>query len=339
MAELTITDIAKAAGVSVSTVSRILNGKQDVAPATRERVQQVIEQLGYAPHAQAQRLRAGKTRNIALLFPLKYPGNLPYNSLEMDFILGAAGAAGQEEFFFNLITNPVTPQSLLTLYRSAQVDGLVLMHVHAQDWRVDLLRENDYPFVMIGHTADNTGLSFIDLDFEASVMTAFQYLIDNGHRRIGFLALPAEMREQGYGPALRGWSGYQKVIDAHHLKPLYREVHYAAQDIFETTLDMLHEQPDLTAIVTTHEFAALSIIQALKLEGREIPSDCSLIALETEHIAELSNPPTSHVVFPSYQMGYRAVEMLIRTLEGEEPQQILLPPRLVIRDSTAPVRL
>ena len=89
----TIADVAKVAGVSVSTVSRILNGKQDVAPATRERVQQVIRELGFAPHAQAKRLRAGKTHNLALLFPLKYPGNLPYNALEVEFILGAAVVA------------------------------------------------------------------------------------------------------------------------------------------------------------------------------------------------------------------------------------------------------
>jgi DNA-binding LacI/PurR family transcriptional regulator len=341
MGELTIADIAKAAGVSISTVSRILNGKQDVAQATRERVQQVISDLGYTPHAQAQGLRAGRTRNIALLFPLKYPGNLPYNALELDFVLGAAAAAGESEFFFSLLTTPVTQQNLLSLYRSAQVDGLVLMQIHEHDWRVEMLRESGYPFVMIGRTEDNSGLSFIDLDFEASVIAAFDYLVGNGHRRIGFVALPQQMREQGFGPAARGWAGYQHVLDAHHLTPLYREVNYTAQDIFDAALDMLKEQPDLTAIVTTHEFASLSIIQALKTQAREIPQDCSLIALMTDRIAELSSPPMSHIDFPSYTMGYRAVEMLVHKLEGEgqqEAQQMLLAPRLVVRDSTAPAR-
>jgi DNA-binding LacI/PurR family transcriptional regulator len=104
--ELTIEDVARAAGVSVSTVSRILNGKQDVAAATRERVQRVIEDMGYSPHAQASRLRAGKSRSIALSFPLKYPGNIPYNPLDMDFIVGAAAAAGDHDYFFNLLTTP-----------------------------------------------------------------------------------------------------------------------------------------------------------------------------------------------------------------------------------------
>src|SRR5258708_28151898 len=171
--ESPIADVAKAAGVSVSTVSRILNGKQDVAKATRERVLQTIEQLGYAPHALAQQLRARKTRNIALLFPLKYPGNVPYNSLDTDFMVAAAATAGERNYIFSLLTTSVSKQSLLNLYRSSQVDGLVLMQIYAQDWRVDLLREHGYPFVMIGHCEDNTGISFIDLDFEAAVVTAF----------------------------------------------------------------------------------------------------------------------------------------------------------------------
>ena len=336
--EYTIADVAKAAGVSVSTVSRILNGKQDVAPATRERVQQVIEDLGYSPHAQAQSLRAGKTRNVALLFPMKYPGNLPYNALEMEFILGGAAAAAEKDFFFSLLTASVTKPSLQGLYRSAQVDAVVLMHIHLQDWRVDLLRRNKLPFVMIGHSADNTGLNFIDLDFEASVLTAFEHVVSLGHRKIGFLALPGEMREQGYGPAARAWAGYQKVLQTYQIAPLYREVSFKAQDIHHATLQLLDEQPDLTAIVTTHELAPLSILQALTTRGRTVPADCSIIAVMTQRIAELTTPPITHIDFPSHEMGYRAVDMLIRSLEGDliTPGQILIPPRLILRASTAP---
>jgi DNA-binding LacI/PurR family transcriptional regulator len=338
--EITIVDVARAADVSVSTVSRILNGKQDVAPATRERVQQVIEELGYTPHMQAQSLRAGKTRNIALLFPHKQPGNLPYNALELDFILGATAGASENRYFFSMLTSQVSKSGLLGLYRSAQVDGLVLMHIHTQDWRVDLLRDSGYPFVMIGHCADNAGLSFIDLDFEASVVAAFDHLVELGHRRIGFLTLPAEMRQQGYGPSVRAWAGYEKALRTYGLFPLYREVSYVGEEIFRATLEILDEQPDVTAIVTTHEFASQNIVQGLQTRGREIPGDCSLVAFMTQKIAALSALPITYIDFPSYSMGLQAVEMLVRVLEGEsdEPEQILIPPQLVLRRSTAPVR-
>lgn len=338
--ELTIADVAKAAGVSISTVSRILNGKQDVAEATRERVQQVIEKLGYSPHAQAQRLRAGKTRNIALLFPLKYPGEIPFNPLDMDFIVGAAAAAGQQEFFFSLLTAPVTQQSLLNLYRSSQVDGLVLMQIHAQDWRVDLLRQHHYPFVMIGHCDDNTDLSFIDLDFEAAMMTAFDHLIGLGHRNIGYLGQPQDLRVSGYGPALRSWRGYQQALHTYGLDSIYREASFAGRDVFDATLELLDDHPKLSAIITTQAYASLNIVQALSERGRRIPDDCSIITVTAERIAELSTPTLTNVDFPSYEMGYRAVDMLTRTLEGNmpQPEQILIPPQLVVRNSTHPAK-
>jgi LacI family transcriptional regulator len=332
----TITDVARVAGVSVSTVSRILNGKQDVAPATRQRVQQVIDQLGFKPHAQARGLRAGRTRNVALLFPLKSPGDVSYNALEVEFILGAAAAAGRREFLFSLLTSQINQDSLFNSYRSAQVDGLVLMHIHAHDWRIELLRKTNYPFVMIGHCADNNGLNFVDLDFRIGVITAFEHLISLGHRYIAFLGLPSDMRQEGYGPAVRGWDGYKHVLRVHNLMPLNREVGYSGQDIFQATLDLFDEEPRITAIVTTHELATVSIGQALKHKGREIPADCSVIAMMTDRIAEISTLIT-YLQFPAYQMGYRAFEMLIRCVEGEsnEPEQVLIPPELIVRGSTA----
>jgi DNA-binding LacI/PurR family transcriptional regulator len=334
--EFTIVDVAKAAGVSVSTVSRILNGKQDVAQATRERVQRVIEELGYTPHAQAQRLRAGKTRNMALVFPLKYPASVPFNPLDMDFIIGAAAAAGERDFFFSLLTNPVTKRSLLNLFRSAQVDGVVLMQIHTYDWRVELLRQRDYPFVMIGHTDDNHGLSFIDLDFEAAVGVAFEHLVELGHRKIGFLGHPRDLRESGYGPAARSWSGYQRAQQMYLVQTASREVDFVGQDVFRATLELLDELPGLSAIVSTHAYPALNIIQALGERGLRVPQDCSVIAMTEGRIADLTNPALTTIDFPSYNMGYRAVDMLTRILQGAmpEPEQILIPPRLVVRKST-----
>jgi DNA-binding LacI/PurR family transcriptional regulator len=338
--DFTIADVARAAGVSVSTVSRILNGKQDVAPATRERVQQIIEDLGYSPHAQAQRLRAGKTRSIGLLFPLKDSGNISYNALDMDFMVGAASAAGEKQHFLNLVTTPVNQQGLLNLYRSAQVDGIVLMQIHTRDWRVELLRENRLPFVMIGHCDDNTGISFIDLDFEKAAIASFDHLVEQGHRQIGFLAMPETMRQQGYGPAVRFWKGYQRALDTYPVTCLYREVGFAGQDAYDASIKLLDELPGITAIVTSHCYAALSIIAALNARGRRIPEDISVVALTAGTIADLATPAITHIDFPAHQMGREAVDMLIRAQEGDmvEPEQILISPQLIVRSSTAPAR-
>jgi len=337
--DLTIADVAKAAGVSVATVSRILNGKQDVAKATRARVQKVIEELGYMPHAQAQRLRAGRTRNLALVFPIKGHGTSPYNPLQTAFIVGAAEAAGEKEYYFSLHTRPLTERSLLSLYQSVQVDGLVLMQIHTSDWRVDLLRQHSYPFVMIGHTSDNTDLSYIDLDFEAATMLAFEHLVQLGHSKIGFLTLSAQRRQQGFGPAVHAWAGYEKALATYPIISAYRAVDTITLEAYEATLSLLDELPDLTALVSSHDVTTVGILRALHARGRRVPETCSVVTLMPESIAELSIPSLTTIDFPSYNMGYQAIEMLIRTLEGQltAPEQILIPPRLVIRESTAPI--
>jgi DNA-binding LacI/PurR family transcriptional regulator len=142
---------------------------------------------------------------------------------------------------------------------------------------------------------------------------------------------------QGYGPALRAWEGYQKALTSHLLTPIYREVSYDAQSMLDATFSMIDQHPDLTAIITTHEFASLRIIQALTLRRRKVSHDCSIVTLMTEKIAKLSTPPITHIEFPAYQMGYDAMRILIRKLESnaDTTEQVLIPPRLLIGKSTA----
>lgn len=333
--EVTIFDVAEAAGVSITTVSRILNNKPDVAESTRQRVQKVIDELGFIPHAQAQRLASRKSRTIALLFPLERA----VSPLEQDFIVGGAAAAGEENFFFNFITAPITESSLLNLYRSAQVDGIILMEIHLDDWRVKLLRDNDFPFVMIGRCADNEGLNFVDLDFDAAIVTAFDHLVELGHRQIGFLALPAHMREQQYGPAVRSLTGYERARQKHGLDVRMWEVNIAVEDMFEATLDILDEQPDLTALVAMQGSPTVGVIRALRQAGRTVPDDFSVVGFATANVAELITPPLTVIDFPAFTMGYQAAKMLIDQIgkKSVENGQILLPSELIVRKSTKPI--
>jgi DNA-binding LacI/PurR family transcriptional regulator len=332
-AEITIADVARAAGVSVSTVSRILNDKPDVAEKTRQRVQEVIKQLGYMPHAQAQRLAAGRSRTIGLLYPLK---SIMVTHVELDFVVGAAAAAGEESYFFNLMTGPVTKMNLLNLYRSAQVDGVILMQIHLQDWRIDFLRDHNFPFVMIGRCADNSGLSFIDLDFEGAALAAFDYLVGLGHHHIAFINRSPTLRQQGFGPPVRSFAGYQKALEKHGLPFLYREVNPTVADICEATLQLLDEQPNLTAIYCVYSSLSVGIIRALRQRGRTVPDDFSVMAITNDQVAQLMTPPLTTIDFPTNTVGYQAAKMLIAKLQHEpvEPQQILLPPQLIIRQST-----
>ena len=207
MKTITINDVARAAGVSVSTVSRILNDKPDVSAETRQRVMQVIDDLGYAPHAGAQGLAGGRNRSIAVL----YPSDHEFTGTEFDFFLGASRAAGKSDYLFSLIVEVITEQRLLNLFRSNQVSGVVLMEILLHDWRVELLKEHNYPFVMIGHCEKNIGLSYVDFDFSEAVKLACQHLMALGHRSIALLNLGGLTRPDNYGPAARNVIGFQSV--------------------------------------------------------------------------------------------------------------------------------
>jgi DNA-binding LacI/PurR family transcriptional regulator len=340
---LTINDIARLAKVSVSTVSRILNGKPDVAKATRQRVLRVIQETGYTPDISAQRLAsgsmAGKARVITLLFPMDHA---EFTQLELDFFMGAAASCSKHDTFFNLMTEPMDADHLLNLYRSGQVDGVILMQIRMNDWRPELLARHDYPFVMIGRCANNQQYRYIDLDFEAAVNVSFDHLVSLGHRRIGFIARSHEAREQQIGPSVRLMAGYEQALARHGLAPLYREVNLTMPDVYAATLALLDEAPDLTAIMTVHGATSVGVIRALRDRDRLVPDDCSVVALATERIAQLVTPPLTAINFPTDTMGYQAATMLINALQqpATPVQQIVLQPRLAVRESasTAPAR-
>jgi DNA-binding LacI/PurR family transcriptional regulator len=334
---VTIHDVAQAAGVSVSTVSRILNGKPDVAKATRQRVQDVIERLGYTPQVSAQSLAARRSNQISLLFPLEHAH---LTQLELDFFISAAVAAEANDYILNLITAPLDTTRLLNLYKSKQADGVILMQVQMEDERAAILRAQGYPFVMIGHCRDSEGISFVDMDFEAAFALALQHLIELGHREIGFIARPYTMRARNLGSAVRSLNGYLDACARLGLTPHYREPLLDPQEVYLAARELLHAHPAMTALIASNGAASVAIMRALHELGRSVPQDFSLVALATPKIASLTTPPLTAINFPTDKMGYEAARILTSLLRDpqRETEQILLPPELIVRGTTQTLR-
>jgi DNA-binding LacI/PurR family transcriptional regulator len=333
---VTISDVAKVARVSIPTVSRILNNKEYVADKTRDRVNQAIKKLGYVPHIQARRLRGGESRTLSLHYPVESP-HLLSGVVETPYITGAAGAAAAQGYYLNFLTSQLTPHSLLNMYRSNQVDGMILLQVCLDDGRVDLLREYDYPFVMIGRCRDLDNLTFIDLDFENAMLASFDYLVSLGHREIGFLTYPQSWRVAGLGPAVRSLEGYEHALAKYGLQAHYREIGLGqVEEGFAATLDLLQENPQLTAIVTTNHFTAAGSIKALARQGHRVPEDRSVMAIAFGGIASGITPSLTALEWSPYEVSYQATLMMIDKLKQEDvpARQILVAPELVIREST-----
>jgi DNA-binding LacI/PurR family transcriptional regulator len=335
----TLQDVARQAGVSMKTVSRVVNNEPHVAEQTRHQVLRVIAETGYVPHLQAQRLASGRTRSIALHYPLTDPG-LISNEIEMSFITGTAFGAAEEEYFFSLMTGELTHASLLRLCRGAQADGLILMQIALEDWRVELLRENSYPFVMIGRTANNDGLMYIDLDFEAAIVQAYAHLIKRGHRHIACLTFSEDWRLRGLGPAMRSLRGIHMAADRFGIAPLYRECALEVERAQCATLQLMTSDPRLTAFVAMHNTIAVGAIRALRDLQLQVPEDCSIIGVAIGNEADLVIPPLTAIAFSAHDVGRQAARMLINELNGAEriARQVLVPPSLHVRRSTAPLK-
>ncbi len=337
---VTIADVAKAAGVSIPTVSRILNDKEYVAEETRQRVHEAIRTLGYTPHTQARRLRGGATMTLALHHPIESPHDLS-SVIETSYFTGTAEAASEKEYFINFLVSQLTPEALLNMYRSNQIDGIILLQVRMDDWRVNLLRENNYPFVMIGRCADLEDLSFIDLDFETAMVAAFDYLVELGHRDIGFLTYPQSWHKTGLGPAVRSLDGYQHALSKYGLRSCYREIGLnSVEEGFEGTNDLFRENPELTAIITVSHLTAAGSIKALTQHGRNVPQDCSVMAIGFGgNFASVVTPSLTTLEWSPYEVSYRATILMTEKLANElsSAQQILVPPKLIVRESTKEV--
>src|SRR5215212_3929483 len=333
LSRTTIVDIAKASGVSVSTVSRILNDKPDVAEETRRRVLEVIEARGYTRQAQWQQLAAGKSHVISIHYPRASEG---FNYASMDFITGATAACEEQHYSLNLITKPLDRNQLLSLYDSMRTDAMILMEILATDWRVELLRTHQLPFVLIGRCNDNTGISYVDIDFEGAVVAAVDHLVALGHRQIGFLAAAPNSAQHDYSPALRSLASYRAMCSKYGLPALFRETNLELTTIREAIRSLLSEHPQITALVTMDGTASVRLAQAVQSLNLSIPVDVSVVGTVANEVAELTTPPLTTINPLGYAIGYEAGKMLIGHLEGRisDSSQVLMPVQLIVRGST-----
>lgn len=324
----------------MSTVSRVINGREDVSDRTRKSVLGAIEELGYAPRETARRLVGRRANTLSLLFPQSHA---ILSSFGLEFVMGAAQATGERGYSFNLITEEVDERRLLGLYRSGSVDGVLLMQVKLEDWRVELLAREDVPFVMVGRTAQTRGLSYVDFDFEAAIEQTFEHLVSLGHRRIAFIGRPSMQLRAALGAAVRLEKGFERAAERLEIEPIRTNTDLNSVAMSQATQRLLEAHPDLTAIATTTGPATSGVLDALHTRGLSVPDDVSVSALCSEQVARMIYPGLSGATFPSEEIGYQAAGMLIRRLDERRrsvdvlaAEQVVLPASFTSRGSTSP---
>ncbi len=339
---VTIKDVAKKAGVSIMTVSRVINGKSNVREDTREKVLKAIEELGYVPNSMARSLVIKKTATIGLVI------SDVTNPFFTTVARGVEDTAITKHFtviLCNTDENPEKESMYVEVLARNRVDGVIFTSASGKKNPLKSLFIKKIPLVLIDRTIE--GLEDVDVVRGDSVLGAYlltKHLIELGHRRIGIIVgsktiSTAVDRIEGYKRALKE---FDIPIDESLIK-INDKSKFSKEDGYRLTKELLDMENPPTAIFGGNNLMAVGAILAIRELGLSIPEDISLVSFDDiESLSEVY-PFLTVVKQPAYTMGVIATELLIRRIERKdrikEKREILLKPELVIRKSTAPPKI
>lgn len=327
----TIADIAAKAGVSKSTVSHTLSGKRPISPATQRRIRAVIAEVGYRPSVVAQRLAGGgHARMIGLVFPLS---TTLIAGTEAEFIVNAANVANAADTTFLLLTHlEGNPSQFERVVESGLVDGFILMKVHMDDWRVELLRQEQIPFVLLGRCANNEGLSFVDVAIETGVAEAVAHLAITGHRTVGYLSL---VDDGDFGFAIRTLESFRQACQLHQITPVMKAAQATTEGVAAAFRALYQETPTISAVLVRNHAMAIGVGQAAADLGLHIPEQLTLIGMgsaDNQVPLPQGTIRTTWIDIRAETLAITATQFLLTQLAkgGNAVQQQLVAPHLII---------
>ncbi|MEO1064965.1 MAG: LacI family DNA-binding transcriptional regulator [Actinomycetota bacterium] len=330
-------DVAKRAGVSLSTVSYALSGERPISAATRERVRRAMEELDYAPNALARGLASRRSSIIALLLPTSETDTDPFMA---EIIFGATEQAQRSDHHLLLWTDPsVESRRLVELTRQGLIDGALVTAVRLDDPRVSVLSEAGLPFTLIGRNATCELVDHVDADDEQAVELTIGHLAELGHRRVAFIGADLdEAVSGGFGIMVRLVEQLRRAADAAGMELTFHGAERSSAGGRSLIRHVVGAAPEVTAAIVMNDLAVGGVLAGLEGAGLSVPEDFSVIGLlATSLVAELTNPRLTTVSPSPARIGQLAAETLIGGLGRPErpPSGELVGAALTIRESTA----
>lgn len=326
-----IEDISQQLGISISTVSKALNGYSDVSPETRDRVLEIARDLGYHPRSAARNLRRQRTEKIGFIFS----SNITYISdYFAEIIVGATTAAEDNGHNIVLYTNEdQLPERLLSLWQAREVDGLILVWDHVPLVIIDQL-VGKLPFVILGRRVNHPQASYIAPDNYNGALGLMQHLFDLGHRRIGFMSRPS--LKLTHADRFAAYKDALANADIPFDPTLVVETKFEPGSNYTAMTKLLDLAGPPTAVFAFHDLVAVDALQAILERGLRIPQDIALAGFDGLKTSLLTSPPITTVKQPLRDIGEQSVYALLRLIENNEqlPIQMTLPVQLDIRQST-----
>lgn len=336
----TLEGIARLAGVSRSTVSRVINDHPSVRPEVREHVWQIIHQTGYQPHAAARSLATRRTQNIGVIIPESVTTLFadPFFSL---FLSGVAAACNEKRYnlMLSLFSGPDGPNGVYErILHSASLDGVIVASATVDDPLVARLLRDGVPFVLVGRHPDGR-VPYVDVDNAGGARMATEHLIRLGHQRIATVTGPLSMVS-----AQDRLTGYKEALQAHRVPiddALIAEGDYREGGGMAGARRLLAASP--TAIFAASDIMAIGVLKALHQEGLKVPRDIALVSFDDLPIATAVEPALTAVRQPIGRLGALAVDVLLGLLDRPPDSEaianrIVLPTELIIRGSCGAMR-
>ncbi|MGW0855905.1 LacI family DNA-binding transcriptional regulator [Streptomyces sp. NPDC002690] len=336
---MTITDVARRAGVSTAAVSKVMRNAYGVSPAMQDRVKAAIAELGYRPHAAARGMR-GRTYTIGVLL------DNVRNAFFADILDGVQDELRQSEYTVLIGAAGFGPEEQAKTIRSMvdrQMDGLILIAPGTSRDEV-LATAASVPTVVLGHhDGSDAHDSVVDAD-DVGAGLVVDHLVSLGHRDIALVSAPGTKANQWKRtPEIVLTAGYLDAMRRHGLAERAQVLHAAYSDEggFKAGMTLLTQDRPPTAVMTGADVAALGIYRAAHELGLRIPEDLSLVGYNNTALAALATIQLTSVDQAGHTMGSAAARMLIERVEGrrDRAMRTTMTPRLVTRGSTAPAQV
>ena len=341
---MSIVHLAKDLGLSVSTVSRALNGYTDVSEITRQRVMARAQALGYKPHPGARRLKSGKSGAVGVVLPSIAQGGQFIDSMYASLLGGMAGTLEAEGYSLMATSHgPCTIEQEIGLYenfiRGGWFDAFVIVRTRLDDPRIALAQQHGVPFVTYGRCLSTRNYAWVDTDNEQAFHLATRRQIDFGHRHIALINGPSEytfahLRRAGYERALQE-AGLPLRADWVLQGPVTEGSGYAL------THTLLQQRERPTALVCATDAIAIGAMAACRGAGLVVGQDVSIIGYGNSEAGSYASPSLSTVAHDIQENGRHLAQVLLSVLGGQSPAALhyLEPVVLMPRSSDGPIHL
>jgi DNA-binding LacI/PurR family transcriptional regulator len=324
----TIYDVAKRAGVSTYTVSSVINSSAYVSPELTKRVQQAIRDLDYTPNALARGLQTRKTRTAAMLIP---DIGSPFYSRVVRGVENKLRQADYSLMLGNTYNSPEEQARYLSVFRSQQVDGLLMFLAAGDESDAQRMVKAKKPVVFVGRAPRTFQADTVTADNVQGARMAVDHLIGAGHERIAIITGQASLSTSA--DRVEGW---RKSMRKHKLSTsasLIGEGDWTADSGYTVARQLLEAAPRPTAVFASNFLMMTGVLRALKDRGLQCPKDVQVISSDDSEWLDVFSPPITTVVQPSYAMGEHAADLLLKRIAkpSRRFETIILSPELHLR--------